>query len=702
MLRLGRVAALCALIALLGPPALPAPAAAQAPAGGNRTMLAFWQAGPSENLTFPGIEEPFEARDTFLRRLAARPGLSIGLLSTVQGDYSQEQALLDITQGTRQSTFIYEPQDALPLGLVPAGRSGRIAGWEADVRRARTASATIVPGLLASTIPGGAGYVGVRGRNADTAVAAADQRGRVAALSLGPEGTLAARAQALLATKRLVVVGLPVTPGGLTALDRLIAARRSGELLLISQLPFTPPKRAVAKAPTRYYKQPAFAVGGLRPNSSVTSGTTRQPGLVSAIDIAPTVLDHLGLTVPKKVRGQTIVASPRLSAPRLEELRRRWADVRSGRQSSSVRAIAAAAAVILLLIGALRGFAVALGPAVRIGALGFMWWPTMVLVSAAIEPQSRLLEAAIIASGSIILAALTDRFVLWPRGPAVPVLTGLLAYTIDLAGGLELLTRSALGPSLAFGARFYGISNELEPLFPILLLVGLAALLGGRGTSRRIVALYVVGGIILGLIVGWGRLGADVGGVLTVAGAMTVATLVMLPGGITRRALLLAAFVPVLALAALIVVDLVLSGGGHLSRNLLRAENAGELWELVSRRYILAAQALVRGRTPAYFLAAALAVAFAWRNRQAIYGSVRHERAWQAALLGGLAAGVVGALTNDSGPVLLINAVIALGALTAYLFAAPGAFVSAGSPQPRSTPSPQPAGQPPADPVLSA
>ena len=69
------------------------------------------------------------------------------------------------------------------------------------------------------------------------------------------------------------------------------------------------------------------------------------------------------------------------------------------------------------------------------------------------------------------------------------------------------------------------------------------------------------------------------------------------------------------AIAFLIVIDLGLSGGDHLSRNLLRTENSGELWELVSRRYELAFRVLKSGRTPAYFLGAALAVAFALRNR---------------------------------------------------------------------------------------
>jgi hypothetical protein len=207
-------------------------------------------------------------------------------------------------------------------------------------------------------------------------------------------------------------------------------------------------------------------------------------------------------------------------------------------------------------------------------------------------------------------------------------------------------------------------------------------------------------GVVLGLIVGWGRLGADVGGVLTVAGAMAVATLVMLPGGITRRAVVIAVLTPVAALAALIAVDLALSGGSHLARNLLRAEGIGELWELVTRRYVLAFQALIRGRTPAYFLAAALAVVFAWRNREFIYGAIRHERAWQAALLGGLGAGVVGALTNDSGPVLFINAVLALGAVSGYLFGRPGTVIATTTADPAPVTTPSQAGRASADPVL--
>ena len=76
---------------------------------------------------------------------------------------------------------------------------------------------------------------------------------------------------------------------------------------------------------------------------------------------------------------------------------------------------------------------------------------------------------------------LADRLVAWPRGPAVPALAGLAAYTLDLAFGSPLIIRSLLGPNPLFGSRFYGIGNELEGTLAALLVVALGALLFGRG-----------------------------------------------------------------------------------------------------------------------------------------------------------------------------------------------------------------------------
>jgi hypothetical protein len=73
-------------------------------------------------------------------------------------------------------------------------------------------------------------------------------------------------------------------------------------------------------------------------------------------------------------------------------------------------------------------------------------------------------------------------------------------------------------------------------------------------------------------------------------------------------------------------------------------------------------------------LATALALAGAAlgiRRRAILLAPVGGDPVWLAAMCGGLAAGVVGSLVEDSGPVLLLVAVFALGCVLSYLWAGP-------------------------------
>ena len=481
--------------------------------------------------------------------------------------------------------------------------------------------------------------------------------------------TLADRARRMSRATKLVVVGVPFGRAGQAQLTALARARTRDELVLIAQLPDTARPGVLTRPPLRLLRQAAFAVGAGYAGSP-TSGSTRRAGLVSSIDVAPTALRWIGVDPPDRMRGVEIEDGTLVSAARLDELRIRWTQIRDGRQAQSFVAIAMLAAILFLLLGTWRDIRFAVRPSLRIAALAALWWPSTVLLSAVVAPGTKVGEVFFIAGASIALGALTERSLSWARAPIVPAAVCLLAYTVDLAVGGELLSRSVLGPSIAAGGRFYGVSNELEPVLPIVLLVGLAALTAGRTVTRATMALYAVAGLALLVVVGWGRLGADVGGVITIGAAVAIATLVMTPGTPTVRRLVLTALVPVGALGLLIAIDLGLSGGSHLTRNLVRASDAGELIELVTRRYELAWRVLTGGDKPALFLGAVLAIAFAWRNRQRLYGALPH-RSWVAALAGGLAAGVAGMLVNDSGPVLLINAVFGLAALTAYLLGRP-------------------------------
>jgi hypothetical protein len=649
-LRLVLVGSLACLVALaLGPsgPAAVASADAQgADAHAPRTVLAFLPAGDDKS-------EPV------LDRLDERRRFALGLVSATQGGYTPEQMMLDISGGSRTSRLLYKPKTPPHLGLaVERDGSGVILGWNQALERAKTAHAEINPGLMGGQIPGGAAYAGVAGRNL-VAVAAANRAGDVAEVSLGRAGTLGDRVAELAQRHRLVVAGLPTAGEGDAVLDQLVRDQRPGELLLVVQ---APPR---ARAPQLL---PAGASGLAGGNGMLTSTTTRLDGIVAAIDIPATILDHLGLKKPDGVNGQPLRAEGARDAAALNDFEARLSVV-NGRRTPTFNALAFTWLALVLTLGFVadrRGIRAGL----RIGALAFFWVLPMLLVTAWLAP-ARLVEIALIVGGAFALAAITDRIVPWPRGPLVPAVVSIISYSIDLIYGSPLIVRSLLGVNPRAGSRFYGLGNELEATLSVLLLVGLGALLYGRGRSRSTAAVFPLVGMVFAIFVGAGQLGADVGGVITVGAGIAAATLVMLPGRPSRRRLLLAVVLPVAALAVIATLDLLTGGNGHFTRTILHADSAGSLWDVVVRRYTLAFDVFSQGAMPVITAVAVLAVAYVLRYRERIYAPLRGSPSWRAGLIGGLTASVAGALFNDSGPLLFVFGVFLLTCATAYIRAEP-------------------------------
>jgi hypothetical protein len=665
-----RLLALTIALACALPAALPAGAGAAAPTPASRAHTAPAIIGPTALIALlpvdlqpapPGVEHPSVGE-----LIDGHPELALGMLSATQSGYSPQQALLDLTAGTRTSRGTYDPRDPPDMSLLPIGPraahpagspSGLIVNWLAAVARAESAPADIVPGLLASSIPGGAGYAGIRGQTNQEALLAATRAGAVRSVSLGSGETVAARASALLKRHRLVVALLPPGYAGDRQLDQLIATRRAGELLIAMEDP--PP----FSGPQLLWT----GIAGLGPADGFTSGTTHIDGVAAAIDLLPTILQHVGESVPDEVRGQPIrIAGPR-DADALRALDDRLSEIGS-RRIPALETFLLTWLGVVLLAGIVRDRAgVRFG--MRIGGLALMWLPALLLLSAALAPSEQA-ELFLIAGGSFALALLTDRLVPWPRGPAVPTIVALVAYTLDLANHSHLVIRSLLGPSPRSGSRFYGLGNELEIALTIVLLVALAAVLRNRGRTRGNALAFALGGIALAAVVGSGRLGADVGGIFTIAGGAAVATLLLLPGGLTKRAIAIAIAAPLAGLAALAALDLATGGDGHFTRTVLHGSAADQL-NTLERRYELAWSIISNGFAPLLTILCALAVAYALVHRDRVYATIEGDAVWRAALGGGLAASIAGSLFNDSGPLLLFIGIVALTFVTAYLRSPP-------------------------------
>ncbi|MFM8884001.1 MAG: hypothetical protein ACKOH7_04240 [Solirubrobacterales bacterium] len=629
-------------------------AAAASPASGPKVLVAFLPIA-EQPAALDSDPEPALAFRPILERLAVRPAPSLGLSSATQGRYSPVQALLDITQGSRSSLSSYSPEEPWPVVMVlEKGGGAYQQGWLETNLRARTAPARVEPGLLAQSVPGGAAYAGVRGRYQRESIVATDRTGEISEVSLGASRDVADRARALLARHRLVVAGLPTGTDGDRALDRLIATRPRDTLLIVMQ---TPPEVGGAQL---------LPVGivGLGGPGELTSSTTHLDGVIAGIDIFPTALDWMGLPVPEGVRGQPVEVQGSRNPAALERLAERLRIVQPRR--FPVLWSLLGAWVVLFMAASLVAARPGTRWAMRVGALAVFWLPSVLLLAAAIEP-GRLAEIALLVVVTLAAGMLTDYFIPWPRAPALPALVGVLAYVIDLAFGSPLIIGSLLGPNPLFGSRFYGIGNELEATLPALALIGLGAAWFGRGRSRALVAWLVAVGLVLGLAIGAGRLGADVGGVMTVGAGFAVAGLLLWPGTDRRRAVAVVIVVPLVALALLAVVDLVTGGDSHFSRTVLRSDGSGDLLDTFLRRYELAGRVLIRGFMPVATIIAILAIALGVRRRDRLFDTVGSDPAWVASIAGCAAVGIGGAVFNDSGPLLLIIATFVAACGVLYL-----------------------------------
>lgn len=567
---------------------------------------------------------------------------ALGLLDATVGGYNEQQALLDVTQGARTSQAVYHPRDPPPLVV---DTTGRVGAWAAVRARADGASAEITPGLLASAVPGGAAYAGDGRLPGAAAVIAADRAGRVAGLSLGTARSLSIRVSRLLDRFGLVVVDVP----DLRALDRLLARRSPAELVLVLERPpVTPPDAQLGSR--------LLALGATGPpggGGTLRSETTRRPGLVTGIDLAPTILRWLGAPLPAGVQGQPLRRGGARDAAGLARLEDRLVVISGRRWPAIVTFLLGWLG--LLVVGGRRHRAAAL----RAGGLAALWLPCTVLAGAGLRP-SRTVELAVIVGGALGLALVTDRVLPWPRGPLAPAVAMVIAYTVDLGLGSPLIATSLLGPDPLAGSRFFGIGNELEAALPVVLFAGLAA----AGVRNWLV--FAGAGLAFTAVVASGRLGADVGAVFTIGGGTAAGVLALRPDP-SRRTIALTCAVPVIGLVGLAGLDLATGAGGHFTRTVLDAGSSHDLLDTIRRKLEAAFRQLRRGLMPLTTAVCLIAGAYVIRNRARVLGPVGDAGAWRACVFGILAAGVVGSVSNDSGPVLLVIATFGLGCVLAYV-----------------------------------
>jgi hypothetical protein len=548
----------------------------------------------------------------------ARAGFSPGLMSAGLGTVSADQTYLDVGAGNRVFNSLYD-EELPPRDETPC------PGWFAEaVARAETAPDEIEPGLMVEKLEG----AGVRavGENA-------------AACPLGitpaPDGLPAAVAAAGSAS------GIFTDLRSSLAYASELARHAAGRDLVI----------AIA-TPTGKRGDPIpIGIAGEGFDGNLTSDTTRTNGYVLSTDLAPTILQFFGLSIPDQMTGQPIRTEGSVDPGAIEARGARMAVISHRRGPVIGFSLLAWVLAALLLAAVSRGALARL--AVRLLGLSVVYLLLVLLLAAALE-WSQSAEMALVMIATPVLAALTLAALRDYRALAVATGLTVVAYALDAIAGSPLSALSLLGPNPALGVRFYGIGNELEASLAVLIVGGIGAGLAGfwpRLSPGRCAAAFLVLGLIAAGIFASGEFGADVGAAIDFPIGVAVAAVVV-AGGRGRR-IALVVLVPLIVLALLALADLVTGANSHFTRSVLDAGGLHSLGDTAQRRLEQTGRSFARPVLLIVLPLVAILAVVAWLRRATLADWVRDAPAMRAALLGAVAATIMATLANDSGALLL-------------------------------------------------
>jgi hypothetical protein len=407
------------------------------------------------------------------------------------------------------------------------------------------------------------------------------------------------------------------------------------------------------------------------------SASTQRSGFLTLVDVAPTVLDLLGIERPNGMEGRSadVVRSGASLDDRVDSL---VANNAASRFREKLLFPTTLLVVVLMT-------AVCAAAVVVIARGG---WPTMsaavtfvALADLAILPLSYLARGfpledlgigfywAFVLIGAVAVAGAATaagRRGGRPRAALVLVLAlVLLVPVLDVMTGSNLSLSAAFGYSPTGNSRLYGISNYSfgqVAAASCLLAAFLAARSerpGERGTwlpphRRRLQAVSLL--VALLVVIGVPIWGSDVGGILAFTPTILVFAVLVYQGRIRWRSLVIAGVATLLAVVGFGLLDLARPEGerAHLGRLFERVGDEGiqPLIDVVERKLL----ANLRVTTSSFWVAAIpVAIAFivflARYPGRPLDGLRRRVSTLQAGLVAAYLAALLGSAVNDSGAI---------------------------------------------------
>ena len=278
-----------------------------------------------------------------------------------------------------------------------------------------------------------------------------------------------------------------------------------------------------------------IAVLGAGYGGLLESSSTRIPGIVSIVDVAPTAL-----ATPDRLESQP-VADP---VPRLRRLDDR---IEANNATRPLASLVVWVSICILAVfsprAAVLAFATALTASLVLGVAGV---------------STRWAVVAVLALSVLCLGPLLAFVVRRPEAVAVACVAAIAGYFAAFAADGRWLALSPLGPTQ--NARFYGLSNLLETFMLIPAFVGAVML------ARRRPGLFAAVAVLALVTVAGSRFGADGGGAIVLAAGYAALTALLARS--RGLALLSTAAAGALGVALLFLVDELSGAPSHVTRTI--------------------------------------------------------------------------------------------------------------------------------------
>jgi len=413
------------------------------------------------------------------------------------------------------------------------------------------------------------------------------------------------------------------------------------------------------------------------------SASTQRSGFLTLVDVAPTVLELLGVPRPVEMEGRP--AEMLRSSDSLEERIDRLVALNEASRFREQLLFPTTLAVVVVmgLICAAAMAVLARGDVPRVRAIvAFAALADMAVLPLSFIARAFPLEdmgagfywlfvslGALLVAGVVTLAA---RRAGRPRLALVAVLVLVTAVPLaDVMTGSKLSLSAAFGYSPTGNSRLYGISNYSFGMVAAASCL-LASLIAARWPTRR-GRLSAIGLLVAVLVVvGVPVFGSDVGGIIAFTPTILVFAALVTGYRVRLRAVVIGLAVTVAAVAAFGMLDLARPAGerAHLGRLFERVGNEGlEPLLSIMERKLLANL----GVTTSSFWVAAIPIAVAFLVFLSRYPTQPMTRmreripTLRAGVVATIVAAVLGSAVNDSGAIVGGVALFVLAAALAWL-----------------------------------